>query len=224
LSDAIYLILAEKGNAEAQWQFGMTMLDKDNKDNPTNKTALGWIEKSAAQGHPAALNDLGGMYFNAWGIRRDYRKAMECFRQSARKGFNKAFYNVGLMYDEARGVKKDIDEAVRWYWLGVRRNNVASMCALADIYTYGPRKYRNKARAVRLMLRAARTGDAHSQYHLALYIERGIGCNKDHKKAMAWLRKSADKGFEEARGALHWMWTRGEAGPGDEQYAKAGAE
>ena len=83
-------------DAEDLWKTGVRLLDDQISDRQINKMALKLFEKAAAQGHVAAMNDAGGVYFNGRGVRRDYKKAIVYFKKAAEKGFSRAQYNMGI--------------------------------------------------------------------------------------------------------------------------------
>ncbi|MGN6890600.1 tetratricopeptide repeat protein, partial [Neisseria sp. P0014.S004] len=69
----------------------------------------------AKQGNAKAQYNLGGMYYNGQGVRKDYAQAVQWYRKAAEQGNAKAQYNLGVMYEKGQGVRKDYVEAVRWY-------------------------------------------------------------------------------------------------------------
>ncbi|MGN6837925.1 tetratricopeptide repeat protein, partial [Neisseria sp. P0022.S010] len=69
----------------------------------------------AKQGNAKAQYNLGGMYDNGQGVRKDYAQAVQWYRKAAEQVFAKAQYNLGVMYEKGQSVRKDYVEAVRWY-------------------------------------------------------------------------------------------------------------
>ena len=52
----------------------------------------------AKQGNAKAQYNLGGMYYNGKGVRKDYAQAVQWYRKAAEQGHAKAQLNLGLMY------------------------------------------------------------------------------------------------------------------------------
>ena len=69
----------------------------------------------AEQGLASAQHKLGLMYTKAWGVQKDYRKALKWFHMAAEQGHARAQYNLGLVYERGRGVRRDLVRAHMWY-------------------------------------------------------------------------------------------------------------
>jgi TPR repeat protein len=121
---------------------------------PTNlEAAVKWYRKSAEQNQAAAQYELGNLYLNGEGIKRDhaaaakwFRKAAaqdhagamnnlgyltsgtpeaaEWYRKAAEKGLAKAQANLGVMYgDGSGGLRQDLVEAYKWFLLSSGQND-----------------------------------------------------------------------------------------------------
>jgi TPR repeat protein len=76
-----------------------------------------WFRKGADLGNATAQFNLGRMYENGRGARRDYVEANKWYAKSAEQGIPEAQFNRGIMYYVGRGVRKDFTEAHRWFRL-----------------------------------------------------------------------------------------------------------
>lgn len=74
-----------------------------------------WFQQAADAGHPGAMNMLGILYNNAFGVLRDYHRARLWQEKAANAGNSSAMYNLGLSYEFSRGVPRDIEKAREWY-------------------------------------------------------------------------------------------------------------
>lgn len=101
--------LAKNGSADAQLELGGWYLDDKDAIN-----AFFWISKAAEQGHARALFNLGSMYQNGIGTKKDIIKAACCYTDSAAQGYASAQCNLGLMYYRGDGVSKDYLLAIKW--------------------------------------------------------------------------------------------------------------
>jgi TPR repeat protein len=81
--------------------------------------AAKWLARAAEQGHPAAQNALGYMYYQGMGVRRDYRQAADSFRRAAEQNCALAQFNLGVLYQAGLGVPLDYGEAYKWFTLAI---------------------------------------------------------------------------------------------------------
>ena len=107
-------LLAEKGNADAQFFLGCIYYKGRGVKQDIAK-ATEWYRKAAEQGHYPAQNNLGFAYDEGEGVQQDYAKAIELYRKSAEKGYPPAQNNLGYMYQHGRGVEQDLALAKEWY-------------------------------------------------------------------------------------------------------------
>lgn len=98
--------LAESGRADAQALLGDYYLNNPAvKRDP--KEARRWLEKAAAQKHPAASRMLGELYASGEGGKRDKKKAMELWMTSEKGGDVRAPILVAdEMFSQLTGGKK----------------------------------------------------------------------------------------------------------------------
>lgn len=71
--------------------------------------------RAAEQGVVAAQYNLGQMYRNGQGVRKDYAEAVKWYRKAAEQKYGAAQHNLGGMYSYGLGVRQDYVEAVKWY-------------------------------------------------------------------------------------------------------------
>jgi len=111
---AIWLPLAQRGSAEAQFRLGW-MYEMGLGREQDRTIAAEWYSHAAAQGHPSALYNLGIFSFHGAGLPKDEAKAADYFFEAAKKGHAKAQYNLGLLYQIGRGLPKDLRKAQYWF-------------------------------------------------------------------------------------------------------------
>ena len=63
----------------------------------------------------SAMNDLGYMYRQGWGVPQTYSEALHWFRKAAERYDSYAEYNMGQMFENGWGVEKDMEEGIRWF-------------------------------------------------------------------------------------------------------------
>ena len=74
-------------------------------------TALSEFSPLAEGGNATTQFNLGLIYANGWGVRRDYQTALKWYRLAAEKGYADALYNLGYMYKEGYGVPQNFANA-----------------------------------------------------------------------------------------------------------------
>lgn len=108
------LILAQKGEAKAQYHLGV--LFNDGKGVPQDfAQAAKWYTQAASQGHIKAQLYLGLLYQKGQGVEQDYRQAAMHYLKAASGGDTKAQYYLGLLFYSGKGVAQNRDEAVKWF-------------------------------------------------------------------------------------------------------------
>jgi V8-like Glu-specific endopeptidase len=91
----------------------------------------------AGNGDMRAQFNLGQLYANGWGVRRDYAEAVEWYRKAADQGLAVAQYNPGVAYANGEGVLQDDTEAARWYRLAADQGYPAAQFNLGIAYANG---------------------------------------------------------------------------------------
>ena len=72
--------------------------------------------KRAAAGHsPDSQCNLGVVYMNGEGVRKNYRLAVHWYRQAGEAGDSWACYLLGLCYRDGEGVPKRLRWARHWW-------------------------------------------------------------------------------------------------------------
>lgn len=81
---------------------------------------------------PISLSVLGVMYFEGFGTKKSYSKAIDCFEKSSQE--NLSTHYLGLAYYYGYGVKKDKESGLNYLKLAANRNNMESLLTLSKIY------------------------------------------------------------------------------------------
>ena len=90
------------------------------RDRGDNRRAQSWYRRAAASGDGDALVEVGRGYSRGAGVRRDPKRAVQCFRKAitcksiTQAGRENAMFQLGVAYYEGRGVKKSIALAIKW--------------------------------------------------------------------------------------------------------------
>lgn len=73
-----------------------------------------WSE-AASHGNVEALNNLGYLLSNGYGVEKDAEKATDLWRTAAYAGVSESQWHLGDAYQDGKGVKKDRARAYAWY-------------------------------------------------------------------------------------------------------------
>jgi TPR repeat protein len=201
------LAKAEKGDAEAEYKYGM-VFGNENAKELDYKEAVKWWTKAAEQGHAGAQFMLGVLYGRGQGVRQDSKKAIKLFTKAAEQGYVQAQYALGMIYATGQsGIQSD-KEAVKWYTMAAERGDAEAQYRLGLIYardphtwTSGPDDSENRVeqdcnQAGKWFARAAEQGHAEAQYMLGDMYERGQGVAEDHVQAYKWMILATVQGRE----------------------------
>ena len=71
--------------------------------------------RDAAQGKAYAQYNLGMMYDQGRGVRKDYAEAVKWYLLAAQQGNAHAQYNLGVMYSQGQGVRQNKTVAKQWF-------------------------------------------------------------------------------------------------------------
>jgi len=116
-------LLAEQGNAEAQFNLGL-LYDRGRGVPEDKSEALRWYRRAATQGDMFAQNALGDKYWEGTGVPKDDTKAVWWWRLAADKGFAPAQHSLGkLLSGGGQGVPSDKIQAYMWLALSAAQGD-----------------------------------------------------------------------------------------------------
>ena len=129
---------AEKGDIRAQYELGLLYLTSEKRRKPDYGEAYRWLKKAADTGHVPSRYALAGMIERGKGVKQDYRKAAEFYRQAASLGnYADAQFSLGQLYFDGRGVAHDYSAAFDWYTRAANQNHAAAQYLIGSMYAQG---------------------------------------------------------------------------------------
>ena len=147
---AQYLELAERGDAEAQFQLGSRYT--------TGEESIKWLRKAAEQGHAEAQGALASRYYyGESSLLEDKEEAAKWMRKSAEGGHGMGQLRLGDYYLKGEGVAEDKVEAVKWYRKAAEQKGpgqYSAMWRLGQCYYEGIGVPQDTAEAVRWLRKA----------------------------------------------------------------------
>ena len=126
---------AEKGEANAQYRYGLLHANGQDQGQPLNYVlAASWITKAADQGLAEAQSTLAWLTASGFGVDQSDQKAGELYLRAARGGAAKDQYMAASMYRWGRyGVEADAAEALKWYHLAADQSHAAAQLVLGRL-------------------------------------------------------------------------------------------
>ena len=114
---------AEKGEAEAQVEFGRILSQGKFGVTKDEVEAVKWFRKAAEQNFFSAQNCLGFCYLNGIGVEKDEQEGLKWYRKAAEQNFAPAQRSVGEGYFKGIGVEKNMIEAYKWFLLAAAQGD-----------------------------------------------------------------------------------------------------
>ena len=167
---------------------------------------------------------LARAYLNGQGVPKDVGKALELMKAAAAQGHADAIGAVGYFYSTGTGVPQDDAQAAEWFRKGAEKGSAKAQLNLGKYLLDGKTEPTAESSATQQGLawiqRAADQGlpEATLSYGRILYFgEHGQAV--DYKKAMIYLKITAEQGDPEAQNMLGSMYECGSGTPIDETSA-----
>jgi TPR repeat protein len=139
--------------------------------------------------NPKTLNDTGDAFFYGIGRPVNRELAYTYYKQAADLDNPVGYYNLGQYF----AAKSDYKAAIANYEKARAFLHPPAFMALARMYETGIGARRNKGKAFKMVLGAAKLADIEAYDAVGLCYRDGIGTKKDPEKAKEWFRKAADQ-------------------------------
>ena len=204
-----FLIAAERGDANAQFDLALRYADGDGVEQDQSK-AVHWYQKAAEQGHAKAQFNLAVRYENGNGVERDQTKAVRWYLKAAQQGHSGAQFNLAVCYKDGDGVQEDQWKASHWFHMAAEQGDAVAQFNLAVRYEEGRGIHQDQSKAIRWYRTAAHHGYANAQNNLAICYEQGRGVKQDQREAVHWYRAAAEQGYASAQFNLALCYINGD--------------
>lgn len=161
-------------------------------DKKDYATAFEELNTLAKEGNPEALNMVGQMYENGWGVDQDKKKALRYYKRGASKG------HMGSV-NSLRAIKhieyvKEL-ETVR---PAAEAGDSVAQNRLGTMAEFGYGMPRSPDQAIQWYLKAADQGLVAAQHNIGRSYNFGTGVTQDFAEAERWYRKAAQQGHTDA--------------------------
>lgn len=185
---------AESGDVKAQLQLGYTYLYGSDKIEKDYQKAFHYYSLAAKQEDKIGLNNLGSMYYNGIGVKRDTKIAALLFAKATEKGNTDAAANLGIMYITGNGIEKNVLIGLNYLEQAAEQNNNLAQYILGCAYYYGHHREINHSKAAQYIKNAADAGFDEAQLLLATIYMQGLGFTQNYANAVKYLHQSAAQG------------------------------
>ncbi len=204
---------AEQGNAEAQFELGMSLASTAD----TFEKGKFWLVKAGESGHLRAQKMLAGILLGLAGDTRSDDEVVESWlqqaaywlEQAANQGDKSAQYILGDSYAQGVGVAQSEEKAALWFRASAEQGHAGAQLELALMYTKGEGVKQSDELAVRWYQKAAKGGDVRAQNMVAMMYWDGHPLEQSYDKAVYWLTNAAEQGDIEAQFRLGVCYAKG---------------
>ena len=140
-------------------------------------------------------NYLGHMYFNGYGIPKNYKRALEWFKKADKLNDRTAQYNLGIMHSNGYGLSKSYLNAYYWFKKSADQNYDKAQYELARLYFHGNGVTKSLNLAKKWATESANQGNTEAKKILKEIEKRIAPTSLDGKyqRGLEHLKKGEDK-------------------------------
>lgn len=206
------LRLAGEGNVEAQMNLGYMYLYGNNGVEQDFEKAFEYYDMAAKQNNPIALNNVGSLYFNGIGTKKNRAEAIRYFNESAKLGNDNAATNLAFIYLTKNANDTEMNKkAIELFRQAAKSGNKLAEFMLGYAYYNGFVVERDNYAAFGLIKDAADEGALfdEAQYILGEMYANGYGTVQNYVNAVSYYTKAVDQGNTQAYMELAKIYAAG---------------
>jgi TPR repeat protein len=178
-------------------------------DKQDYKTALEELAPLAKEGDPDALNMVGQMYENGWGVDKDIEKAKRFYNRGASLGHLGSVNSLRALKDQEYKVElKTVIPAAE-------AGDPQAQNRLGVMAEFGYGMPRNPDLALQWYLKAADQGYVAAQHNIGRCYNFGTGVEQNFAEAERWYRKAAEQGHTDAMFFLGTLYSNNHGSQSD---------
>lgn len=194
---------AARGDARSAGALGDIYRHSKDKDYAK---ALSWSQRAHELGEKYALVEIGKMYQEGMGVRRDIPRAIEYYRKAIESGLSE-YWRIADAYEDMS--PRDDRSAYEWHKKGAEAGESISMYFLAIQYRDGTGVKQNYKEALGWFKKAAEAGDSDAMNQVGRFYDFGWGVRQSFVEAGRWYEKAAAAGQAWGNSNLAIMFSRG---------------
>jgi Sel1 repeat len=165
------LAMAQKGDADSQYQLGMLYEQGSPEATKDSTKAVEWFRRLAEKGDRRGENALGIAYRHGYGVAEDDAVGFEWFYKAALKGYPAAQANLAGAYDGGHGTPRNGSAAFSWRVEAAKNGEFSAQIALCNAYQNGSLVEADPTMAYAWCL-AAQAGNHKSSERLIDYLDK----------------------------------------------------
>ena len=205
---------AQRGDIDACYEVGEACYIGDEeyglRDSDIGQ-AIRWYLKAAEKGHGGACAQLGKIYEDGIGVKKDTVEAFRWFRRGGNnseceEGADRIANNLiaYMSYEEGLTAEKEgrNEEAFELFKASAEHGFANAQYSLGKCYYNGSGTAKNPKLAAQWFQKAAEQGDSYSQVLLGIMYIQGDGVKQDQDEGISWLIKAAKQGEKQAQNIL----------------------
>jgi TPR repeat protein len=132
---------SSSGGADSAYNLGVAAM----KSNNFEEAAAQW-SKAVASGNTYAMNNLGFLLYNGYGVQKDVARAIDLWHAAAVAGHAESQWHLGYAYESGVGVEQSLPQAYAWYSCSVENaSNQISAYPHNERYVQLQTSIRNRA-------------------------------------------------------------------------------
>eukprot|EP00747_Dinoflagellata_sp_TGD_P004535 gnl/TRDRNA2_/TRDRNA2_111564_c0_seq1.p1 gnl/TRDRNA2_/TRDRNA2_111564_c0~~gnl/TRDRNA2_/TRDRNA2_111564_c0_seq1.p1 ORF type:complete len:294 (+),score=67.33 gnl/TRDRNA2_/TRDRNA2_111564_c0_seq1:65-946(+) len=198
---------AKKGDAEAQFNYGVFWATGRGGLKADDTEALKWYKKAAEQGDTDAQYNVAKFYEKGrGGLAQSFVMAAQWYRKAAAQGNTAAAFNLANSIRRGhafagQSIPKSLDdEGTQMYTMAAEKGHAKAQFQVGFEHESGFYRDKSDKKAAEWYLKSAKQGFDEAQFRLSEFYWKGRGgLPKDKAKAIELRQKAADQGHIEAR-------------------------
>ena len=161
-------------------------------DKQDYETAYKELSPLAKEGNPDALNMVGQMYENGWGVDKDEAKAVRYYNRGASLG------HLGSV-NSLRAVKdKEYKKELLTVEPAAKAGDAKAQNRLGEMAEFGYGMKRDPNMAIQWYKQSAEQGYVPAQHNIGRAYNFGTGVEQNFVEAERWYRQAAEQGHTDA--------------------------
>lgn len=193
-----FFLLAEQGNAEAQYRVGMMYYNGEGV--PKKQSSLGATFEKAENGDVSEQFMAGFMVEGKGLARHDIREAFRWYSKAAKQGDVRAQLALANMYYNGVGVAQNDEEAIKWYAKAADEGNSKAAESLHYFQKYWERISDEVKAQYTWNTKEVRVGKEQEHFTADRVMNYGFGVPKDDiNEAYKMFAKAAEQGHVQAQ-------------------------
>ncbi len=187
---------AEQGNSFAQYYLGR-LFWQEQEQGENKKSALEWLERSAAQRNIWARLFLDRILGYSTGTKEEYQHAIAALLSQAQQKQANGYvqYLLGKLYWQERDTEEDKEHAIYWLEKAAEKEIGFARILLGRIYSNPEEGLYDFEKAIRYLQPEAEQENVTAQYLLGKLFWQKRQQEDNCERALKWLQKAAEQKY-----------------------------